>query len=190
MDMLIYLHQRLLKYNFQHNIYLYGEGIDKKKIEEIIKKENLQNTFKIIQEYENPNSYIVESQFIWLLDTKGKMLNPDKITLRQVMFYDKNILITSDLINELNIYLQGNKEKIIILKDNEQSIYEEVANLITKEKNSIEQEKIYQEIRESRQEILNYERFFTKKKQYISNDKLLENEKILNKLEMLFNGEK
>lgn len=121
-DRLIEIHSRLIKNGLKHNFYIIGDGPEKEKLEILIKKQKIEETFKLLGKKENPYPYIKNADYFCLLsrfEGYGMVLEEAKIL-------DKPIIITDTAAREaINDY-----SKAIILENSEQEIYEGLKKII------------------------------------------------------------
>ena len=66
LDRLIEVHRRLIKDRIIHNIYIIGEGEEKKNLEEKIKEYGIKKSFILLGKRENPYPYILKSKYFGL----------------------------------------------------------------------------------------------------------------------------
>ena len=66
-DRLIEIHSRLIKNGLKHNFYIIGDGPEKEKLEILIKKHKIEETFKLLGKKENPYPYIKNADYFCLL---------------------------------------------------------------------------------------------------------------------------
>lgn len=134
LDRLIEVHTKLIQDGFKHNIYVIGDGPQKTELEQLIQKNNVQNTFKLLGKKENPYPYINKMDAIALLshyEGYGMVLEEAKIL-------GKYIIITDTAAREA---LQ-NYENSKILQNSFNGIYNGIKEII---QNRIEMQNIQQE---------------------------------------------
>ena len=121
-DRLIKVHAKLVYSNFKHNIYVIGDGPEKHNLENLIKENNVQDTFHLLGKRENPYPYISKADYFCLLSNfegYGMVLEEAKILGKTIVItdtaareavekYDNSIILEND---EENIY-KGLKEII------------------------------------------------------------------------------
>ena len=66
LDRLIEVHRRLIKDRIIHNIYIIGEGEERKNLEEKIKEYGIKKSFILLGKRENPYPYILKSKYFGL----------------------------------------------------------------------------------------------------------------------------
>ena len=66
LDRLIEVHRRLIKDRIIHNIYIIGEGEERKNLEEKIKEYGIKKSFILLGKKENPYPYILKSKYFGL----------------------------------------------------------------------------------------------------------------------------
>ncbi|MBQ9658616.1 MAG: glycosyltransferase [Clostridia bacterium] len=90
-DRFIKVHAELIKEGYNHEVYVIGEGPEKPRLEELIKKLNVEKTFKLLGKKENPYPYIKQADYFCLFskfEGYGMVIEEAKIL-------EKNILITN-----------------------------------------------------------------------------------------------
>ena len=121
-DRLIEIHSRLIKNGLKHNFYIIGDGPEKEKLEILIKKQKIEETFKLLGKKENPYPYIKKADYFCLLsrfEGYGMVLEEAKIL-------DKPIIITDTAAREA----VKNYENARIFKNTEDGIYNGLENII------------------------------------------------------------
>ncbi len=133
-DRIIKVHSRLIKEcGKKQNFYIIGDGLEKEKLQKLIKKYNVEDTFFLLGKKENPYPYIKNADYFCLLsefEGYGMVLEEAKIL-------NKPIIITNTAAREA----VENYSKSLILENNEQSIYLGLKDIIigkTAIKNKIE----------------------------------------------------
>lgn len=114
-DRLIRVHKKLIDEGLKHNIYVIGDGPEKLKLEELIKENGVQNTFKLIGAKENPYPYIREADAFALLS----YFEGYPMVLLEAQILKKYIIITNTAARET---LQ-NYSNSLILENDEDSIF-------------------------------------------------------------------
>lgn len=125
-DRLISIHSKLIKSGYEHNFYVIGDGPERKKLEELVNKENVKNTFHLLGKKENPYPYIKNADYFCLLsefEGYGMVLEEAKIL-------GKKIIITDTAAREA----VKNYERATIVDNNYKSIYNELRKVIKKGK--------------------------------------------------------
>ena len=126
-DRLIKVHQKLIEENLKHNFYVIGDGPQKGKLQELIKLNKVESTFKLLGKRENPYPYIKNADYFCLLsyfEGYGMVLEEAKIL-------KKPIIITNTAAREAVI----DYEDSIILNNDEKSIYGGIKRIIDTHKN-------------------------------------------------------
>lgn len=148
-DRIIKVHKKLIDENFKHSFYVIGEGPEKEKLEEMIKKYKVEDTFKLLGKKENPYPYIKKADYFCLFsyfEGYGMVLEEAKIL-------NKNILITDTAAREAVENYASSK----IIENSETGIYEEMKKIIN-EKNEKNVEKSIEKVNNieyNNKEILN-----------------------------------
>lgn len=121
-DRLINVHKRLISENLIHNIYVIGDGPLKADLQEQIKANKVEKTFKLLGKKENPYPYIKDADYFCLLsyfEGYGMVLEEAKIL-------GKSIIITDTAAREA----VKDYENSLILDNNEDAIYEGLKQII------------------------------------------------------------
>lgn len=121
-DRLIDIHDKLIKEGFYHEFYVIGEGPEKEKLQEKIKKNEIEKTFHLLGKKENPYPYIKNATYFCLLsyfEGYGMVLEEAKIL-------DKPIIITNTAAREA---VKG-YPKSKILENTKEGIYEGFKKMI------------------------------------------------------------
>ena len=127
-DRLIKVHSRLIKNGYLHNFYIIGDGPEKENLKELIKKEQVNDTFKLLGKKENPYPYIKNADYFCLLsyfEGYGMVLEEAKIL-------NKNIIITDTAAREC---IEGYKNSLI-LGNSDDEIYNGLLKVIKNENNN------------------------------------------------------
>ncbi len=114
-DRLIKVHKKLIDDGIKHKIYVIGDGEEKNKLQDLIKKFNVEKTFILLGKKENPYPYINVTDYFALLsyyEGYGMVIEEAKIL-------DKYILITDTAAKEA---VEG-YEKSLVIDNNEKAIY-------------------------------------------------------------------
>lgn len=134
-DRLINIHKKLISENLMHNIYVIGDGPLKEDLQEQIKANSVENTFKLLGKKENPYPYIKNADLFCLLsyfEGYGMVLEEAKIL-------GKQIIITDTAAREAII----GYESSTILENNEEAIYEGLKQIIINKKSTNDKAKNY-----------------------------------------------
>lgn len=121
-DRLIKVHSKLLKDGLFHNIYIIGDGPEKEKLQEIIKKENVDETFNLLGKKENPYPYIKNADYFCLLS----QFEGYGMVLEEAKILGKPIIITNTAAREA-VENYGNAK---IVENTEQGIYDGIKEII------------------------------------------------------------
>lgn len=126
-DRIIKVHSKLVKeLGKTHNFYIIGDGPEREKLQELINKYNVNDTFYLLGKKENPYPYIKESNYFCLLskfEGYGMVLEEAKIL-------NKPIIITNTAAREA---VEG-YESAKIVENSEGGIYKELKNIIQNKK--------------------------------------------------------
>ena len=121
-DRLIKVHKRLIESGYKHNFYIIGDGPEKEKLEKLIKENNIEETFHLLGQKENPYPYIKQSDYFCLLsrfEGYGMVLEEAKIL-------EKRIIITDTAAREA---VEGYNNKFI-LENTEEGIYNGILKVL------------------------------------------------------------
>lgn len=121
-DRLIKVHSKLLKDGLFHNIYVIGDGPEKEKLQELIKKENVDETFNLLGKKENPYPYIKNADYFCLLS----QFEGYGMVLEEAKILGKPIIITNTAAREA----VANYENAKIVENTEQGIYKGLKEII------------------------------------------------------------
>ena len=116
LDRLIRVHKKLIDEKINHNIYIIGDGPEKEKLENLIKELKVEDTFKLMGKRENPYPYVKRADYLALLS----YFEGYPMCLEEAKILNKKILIT----DTASIEVVKNYNKKLILKNDEQAIYE------------------------------------------------------------------
>lgn len=125
-DRLIKVHKKLIKSGYKHNFYVIGNGPEKEKLEKLIKENNVEKTFHLLGQKENPYPYIRKANYFCLLsrfEGYGMVLEEAKIL-------EKKIIITDTAAREA---VEGYSNKII-LENTEEGIYNGLLDVLENNK--------------------------------------------------------
>ncbi len=128
-DRLIKVHKKLIKEGLSHNFYVIGDGPEKEKLQNLMQKEKVEKTFKLLGKRKNPYPYIKKADYFCLFskfEGYGMVIEEAKIL-------NKPILITDTAAKEA----VKNYENCKIAPNSEEGIYhvvKEVLNQKTKSK--------------------------------------------------------
>lgn len=123
-DRLIKVHARLVYSNLKHNFYVIGDGPEKFNLENKIKENNVQNTFHLLGQKENPYPYVKQADYFCLLSN----FEGYGMVLEEAKILGKSIIITDTAAREA---VEKYKNSII-LENNEEKIYEGLKEIIEK----------------------------------------------------------
>ena len=114
-DRLIKVHKRLIESGYEHNFHIIGDGPEREKLEKLIKENNVEETFHLLGQKENPYPYVRQADYFCLLsrfEGYGMVLEEAKIL-------GKNIIITDTAAREA---VEGYSNKYV-LENTEEGIY-------------------------------------------------------------------
>ena len=123
LDRFIRVHGRLIREGISNEVYIIGDGPEKEKLHKLIVQENVEDTFKLLGQKENPYPYIKLADYFCLLsyyEGYGMVLEEAKIL-------GKKIIITNTAAREA---IEG-YPKAYVLENNEESIYNRLKEIIT-----------------------------------------------------------
>lgn len=121
-DRLIKVHSKLLKDGLFHKIYVIGDGPEKEKLQELIKKEKVDETFNLLGKKENPYPYIKNADYFCLLS----QFEGYGMVLEEAKILGKPIIITNTAAREA----VENYENAKIVENTEQGIYDGIKEII------------------------------------------------------------
>lgn len=114
-DRQIKVHKKLIESGYIHNFYIIGDGPEREKLEKLIKENNVEETFHLLGQKENPYPYVRQANYFCLLsrfEGYGMVLEEAKIL-------EKNIIITDTAAREA---VEGYSNKYV-LENTEEGIY-------------------------------------------------------------------
>lgn len=121
-DRLIKIHAKLISEGYYHKFFIIGIGPEKDKLSKLIYDLNVSDTFKLLGLKNNPYPYIKNTDYFCLLsyfEGYGMVLEEAKIL-------NKNVIIT----NTAAVEAVENYDKSLILKNDEDSIYNGLKKVI------------------------------------------------------------
>lgn len=121
-DRLINVHSELINNNFYHNFYVIGDGPEKEKLTDMIKQKNVETTFHLIGQKENPYPYIKNSTCFCLLSN----FEGYGMVLEEAKILGKQIIITDTAAREA----VEKYDNTIIVENTEQGIYKGLKSFI------------------------------------------------------------
>lgn len=123
-DRLIEVHKKLIDNKLYHKFYVIGDGPEREKLENMIKKEGIGETFILLGKLDNPYPYIKNANYFCLLskfEGYGMVIEEAKIL-------NKPVIITDTAAREA----VKEYENSMILENSEKGIYEGIKNIIEK----------------------------------------------------------
>lgn len=90
-DRLIEVHKKLIENSLNHNFYIIGDGPERERLQELIEKYKIENTFKLLGKKENPYPYIKNADYFCLLsrfEGYGMVLEEAKILNKPIIITD------------------------------------------------------------------------------------------------------
>lgn len=121
-DRIIKIHSRLIKEGKKHNFYVIGDGQEKEKLEQKIKEQKVEKTFRLLGKMENPYPYVKMADCFCLLSNfegYGMVLEEAKIL--------NKFIITTDTAAREAIENYNNS---IVVDNSEKGIYEGLKQII------------------------------------------------------------
>lgn len=125
-DRLIEVHNKLIKEDVKHEFYVIGDGPEKQRLQELIEKYEISNTFHLLGKKENPYPYIKNADYFCLLSN----FEGYGMVLEEAKILNKSIIITDTAAREA---VKG-YEHSVILNNDEQAIYKGLKEKILQEK--------------------------------------------------------
>ena len=123
LDRLIKIHYNLIKnLGHKHNFYIIGDGPEKEKLEKMIKKYNVENSFFLLGKKENPYPYIKNADYFCLLS----QFEGYGMVLEEAKILNKPIIITNTAAREA----VEEYKNAIILENETKQIYEGIERII------------------------------------------------------------
>ncbi len=141
LDRLIRIHSKLIKNGYQHNFYIIGEGPQRKTLENLIKDEKVENTFKLLGKRENPYPYIKQGDYFCLLT----YFEGYPMVLEEAKILNQYILITDTAARET----VEKYDKVQILENTEDGIYQGLEEILKKQKITREEEQVQEKRKEA-----------------------------------------
>ena len=115
-DRLIKVHKRLIDGGYYHKIYVIGDGPEKEKLENLIKINNVNETFLLLGKKENPYPYIKNATYFCLLSN----FEGYGMVIEEAKILNKPIIITNTAAREALVDYKNS----MILENTEEGIYE------------------------------------------------------------------
>ena len=128
-DRFIKVHSRILKEGLNHEVYIIGDGPERRKLESLIKENNVEKTFHLLGKKENPYPYIKNADYFCLLSN----FEGYGMVLEEAKILHKSIIITDTAAREAVI----DYEDSIIIENNEEKIEESLEEILRNGKKNI-----------------------------------------------------
>ncbi len=135
-DRLIEVHKRLLQEGLFHNFYVVGDGPLKEKLEALIQKEQVEESFKLLGKKENPYPYVKKADYFALLS----WYEGYPMVLLEAQILQKNIIITNTAARET---LQ-NYKNYAIAENSQEGILETLRKILRNQSEEKEVDEEYQ----------------------------------------------
>ena len=126
-ERLIDVHKQLIDNGFYHKFYIVGDGPLKLALKEKIKKLNIENTFILLGQRENPYPYVLKSDYFCLLSYYEGL----PMSLLEAKVLNKYILIT----NTASVEALENYDNKKIFENTKEGIYNGLKDIIINHKN-------------------------------------------------------
>ncbi len=133
-ERLIKVHKRLIQEGLDHKFHIIGTGVEKEKLEKLIKENRLEESFELLGKRENPYPYIKKADYFCLFsefEGYGMVIEEAKIL-------NKPILITDTAAREA----VQNYENSKISQNSENGIYTVLKEVITSKENQKQKENL------------------------------------------------
>lgn len=144
-DRLINVHKKLIDEKLNHSIYVIGDGPLKEALQQEIKENKVEDTFKLLGKKENPYPYIKNADYFCLLS----YFEGYGMAIEEAKILEKPIIITNTAAREA---VKSYKNSTI-LENSEKAIYEGLKQIIingkpinTKDKRDYDNKQILEEI--------------------------------------------
>lgn len=121
-DRLIDVHKELISNGYYHKFYIIGDGPLKLDLKEKIKELNVENTFVLLGQRENPYPYILKSDYFCLLSYYEGL----PMSLLEAKILNKYILVT----NTASVEALENYESKKIFENTKDGIYNGLKDII------------------------------------------------------------
>lgn len=121
-DRLIKVHKKLIDNGFIHNFYVIGDGPEIENLKELVKKAEVENTFKLLGKKENPYPYIKNADYFCLFSN----FEGYGMVLEEAKILNKKILITDTAAREA----VEKYEEAVITENSEKGIYNSIKDAI------------------------------------------------------------
>lgn len=126
-DRLINVHTKLIREGMNHNIYVIGDGTEREKLEQLVKDNKVEKSFKLLGKRENPYPYIKNADCFALLS----YYEGYPMVLLEAQILEKYIVITNTAARETIRDYEDSR----ILENNEEEIYKGLKDLIKDKEN-------------------------------------------------------
>lgn len=125
-DRFIRIHSKLIKDGLKHEVYIIGDGLERKNLERLIKINEVEKTFHLLGKKENPYPYIKNADYFCLLSN----FEGYGMVLEEAKILNIPIIITDTAAREAAKEYKNS----IILENEEEKIYEGLKNVIENRK--------------------------------------------------------
>lgn len=135
-DRLIKVHSKLIKEGIKHHIYIIGDGPERQKLEQLIEKNNVKETFTLLGAKKNPYPYVKDSDAFGLFS----YFEGYPMVVEEAKILNKYIAVTNTSAREVLIdYF----EKSIIVPNDENGIEEAIKNIVNNKSKIFEENSNY-----------------------------------------------
>lgn len=132
-DRFIKIHSKLINDGLKHEVYVIGNGPEREKLEKLVEKYKVKETFHLLGKKENPYPYIKNADYFCLLSN----FEGYGMVLEEAKILEKPIIITNTAAKEA----VGDYKNSVILENNEEEIYIGLRKIIQSKKKDINIEK-------------------------------------------------
>ena len=126
-DRLLKIHKRLMDEELKHDLIIVGDGPDREKLTKYINDNNLNNSVYLLGSKSNPYKYIKDSD-LFVCSSRWEGFST---VISEAVILEKPV-ITTRVSGTEELFL--NNKYGLITENNEESLYEELKNIITSKK--------------------------------------------------------